>query len=334
MPRDWRISPHSETVSDQSRDGGGRGARRASAWGGWSWQQLRAVGDRGRNGAHVGRPRSGLIRLCTRRLRRRPCGAAAPRDTGSRRCSLAETGRLLSHASAAAHLGDQAKRGGRHRCDGAHRGPDAGGPACEFIAARGVRAGRDDRRTTSCPARPSLARSSIWRRVLRGRGLDAAIETSERLELLRPQRAIGILLGRHRRRGAAPGGCAGRSPLSTQSSFACAARPRRASTACASTPACRDRSSTGSWAQGERHLRGRSPLARRPGNPRSRQPVPRHDGRAGSATAPATTVRRSRSARVRGPKRCRGRASRAPPPRRRLDRDDAFDASRRGVRRA
>ena len=208
MPRDWRISPHSETVFTSRWMECGRWACGAPARRGWVVSNC--GGRRSRpNGAHVGRPRSACPHLSpasTPSVMRR-CG---PRGTGSRRCSPAGRGGALARLGGCS-LGDQAKRGGRHRLTAPVRtGRGRKRPGCEFIAARGC--GSDEMTVERGVPCTTVARTLLdLAGVLRGRGLDAAIETSERLGLL-DLNAVGILLGRHRRRGAAPGGCAGRSP--------------------------------------------------------------------------------------------------------------------------
>ncbi len=246
MPRDWRISPHSETVSTSR---------------GWSAVAGLAARQHGVVGLEQLR-RSGIaaatVRTWVARDRLVPMytgvyavGHAVLRPEGHRLAAVLACGdgAVLSHGSAAAHWGIRQSaaavidvtapiRTGRGRAGlrihcGARLRPDEmtveDVVPCTTVASHAARSG----------GRPPRART---RRCHRDERAPRAAGPERRRDPARPTSTST------RRRAAAPGDLLS----STQSSFAPAARPRRASTACASTPAFRDRSSTGPCGQGER----------------------------------------------------------------------------------
>ena len=172
----------------------GRWACRAPAWGGWVGATA-AVGDRGRNCAHVGRPRSACAHV-HRRLRRRACGAAA-RRTPARGGARLRRRAVLSHGSAAAHWGIRQSAAAVIDVTAPIR---TGRGRAGLRIHCGARLRPDEMTVEDVVPCTTVARTLLdLAGVLRGRGLDAAIETSERLGLL-DLNAVGILLGRHRRR--------------------------------------------------------------------------------------------------------------------------------------
>ena len=206
MPRDWRISPHSETVFDQSGMECGRWACRAPARGGW-------VGATRRSGIAAATVRTGspasACAACTPASTPSGMRCCGPKDTGSRRCSLAATGRCSRMRSAAAHWGirqsaaavidvtaphpDGSRRGPglRIHC-GARLRPDEvtveDVVPCTTVASHAARSG-------GRPPRPRTRRCHRDERAPRAAG------PQRRRDAARPSSTAD----------AAPGGCAGRS---------------------------------------------------------------------------------------------------------------------------
>ena len=206
MPRDWRISPHSETVST-SRGWSAVAGLAARQHGVVGLEQLRRSGIAAAT-VRTWVARHRLVPHVHRRLRRRACGAAARRTPARGGARLRRRGGALTRIGCRS-LGDQAKRGSRHRCDGAHPDRSRAGRAANSLR-RAAAAGRDDRRrrralhdrwshAARSGGRPPRART---RRCHRDERAPRAAGPERRRDPARPTSTVD----------AAPGGCAGRSP--------------------------------------------------------------------------------------------------------------------------
>jgi very-short-patch-repair endonuclease/predicted transcriptional regulator of viral defense system len=194
MPRDWRISPNSSAFS--TTRGWGVAAEHAERQHGVvALTQLTARGVSASTVRYWVESRR-LVRLHAGVY---AVGHAVLRPAGHRLAAVLACGdrAVLSHASAAAHWG--IRRSAAAVIDVTAPIRTGRGRAGLRIHC-GARLRPDETTVEDAVPCTTVARTLLdLASVLRGRGLDAAIETSERLELF-DLREIAVLLGRHQRR--------------------------------------------------------------------------------------------------------------------------------------